>query len=104
MAQNVEAEPSAMRGSPRSDAGVTHQIAAAWRRGMMHAIERLDQIIGPSKPLNRRNGRALVEECRRALDELTELQRHNTPATYEEAFDICSADLKAAIAKATGEA
>lgn len=73
-------------------------VGAAWRRGMMHAIERLDVVLA-------RKGSATskLAYAREALDELTELQRHNMPATYREAFEICAADHKAraAIAKVT---
>jgi hypothetical protein len=65
-------------------------LAAAWRRGMMHAVERVDLALAAKGPASRK-----LAAVRAALDDATELQRSHMPKTYEEAFAICAADLAA---------
>lgn len=69
----------------------TFGLGAAWRRGMMHAVDRVDLVLAKKLP-----PRAALAAIREALEELTELQRAHMPATYEEAFRVCSADLERA--------
>lgn len=66
--------------------------AAVWRRGMMHAVERLDLILTPGRKIPKVRYGETIEAARRALDEITEFQRHADPTTYREAFDICTAN------------
>lgn len=68
--------------------------SACWKRGIMHAIERLDLIIGPSKVIKKKDLPATLDRVRAVLDELTEFARKNAPASYLEAADLCSADYK----------
>lgn len=76
-----------------------NDVAPAWRRGIGHAIERMDHVLrkklGPT---------ATVAEIRTVLDELFALQRDNAPATYAEAFRICADDLARALKRKPGEA
>jgi hypothetical protein len=62
-------------------------LAAAWRRGIMHAVERLDLALA-----TKGSATARIAAVQSALDDLTELQRAHAPATYSEAFAICAAD------------
>lgn len=87
-----------------SDQHTGGESAAIWRRGMMHAVERLDLILTPGRKIPKVRYGETIEAARRALDEITELQRRANPQTYREAFDICTAnynEARAAIALAS---
>lgn len=69
----------------------TFGIGPSWRRGMMHAVERVDMVLAQKLSATR-----TVAEIRTVLDELTKLQRDHMPGSYEQAFAICGDDLKRA--------
>jgi len=71
-----------------------NEVGAAWRRGIMHAVETLDMVIPPSKPVSKRDAPAALARVRKALDDLTAFQRMHFPTTYAEAFDVSNANLK----------
>lgn len=73
-------------------------VSAAWRRGVMHAVERLDVVLA-----SRLRPNAKLNAISVALSELVELQRRHSPGSYEEAFAICHNDLWAALHPPAGE-
>lgn len=76
----------------------TFGLGPAWRRGIMHTVERIDLVLA-----KKQRPAAALAEIRATLDDLAQLQREHMPATYQDAFDICRADLARAQRK-PGEA
>ena len=69
--------------------------AALWRRGMMHAVERIDLVLDkngkpPRTAKQLRERLALIED---ELDRITAFQRVHKPETYDHAFRLCEDEL-----------
>lgn len=67
------------------------QAPAIWRRGMMHAVERLDRVLGPRDRIPRKaaDRLAMFEAIHEELDRIAAFARHEAPRNYDEAFALC---------------
>jgi hypothetical protein len=80
------ADLRAKLGRAEAHMAATGSISAAWKRGLMCAIEWIDTIAQPKCPKKYAPGR--VEQIKWTLDKLTDFARENSPATYQEAFQL----------------
>jgi hypothetical protein len=76
-----------------------HRHTASLRRGIMHAVERIDLLFPSGKPIPKSRAQEKLSELRALADELAEFARHLQADTYAEGFDLCQRDYYAAAAR-----
>jgi hypothetical protein len=68
------------------------ELSGSWRRGMMHAVERLDLVLR-----RKLAPRAQLEAIRAELDAIQHFAQTHWPATYQEAFRLSEDELQRVI-------
>ena len=79
--------------------GDRNEIAGSWRRGIMHAVECIDQLVNPAEPISKRRAPEVLAAVRAELDALQRFTYEVEPNSYDVAFRLSEARLHLLISR-----